>query len=152
MSLAPLSVRARLWAWAVVLRPLKHVVPLGTLVRLARARPARVRSEPFERSLEAYLNARETFPRRAPANCLERSLGAYRLLCEAGARPELVVGLRRMPDGRLDGHVWITVDGRPLAEAAGSLDGFVTMVSYDADARPRTPGGGTPDLAGVRLA
>jgi hypothetical protein len=143
---------ARLWAWAVALRPLKHVLPLGTLVRWARARPATPRSPEFERALEAFMVGGGRFPRRAPGNCLERSLAAYRVLCERGARPEIAVGVRRGSPLGIEGHVWLNVDGRPFAEAPGALDGYVTVVRYDAQARARVEGGGSLDLSGVKLA
>ena len=143
---------ARMWGWAAVLRPLKHVVPLGTLVRWARARPAKPRSPEFERALESFLTAGGRFPRRAPGNCLERSLCVYRLLCERNADPEIAVGVRRGSPLGLEGHVWLSVDGRPFAELPGALDGYVTVVRYGADGRPRTVGGTQVDLAGVRIA
>lgn len=142
----------RLWAWAAALRPLKHVVPLGRLVRWARARPSKPRSLEFERALEAFLTGAGRFPRRAPGNCLERSLGAYRVLCERGASPEIAVGVRRGSPIGVEGHVWLNVDGRPFAEAPGALDGYVTLVRYDAQARARVEGGGAGDLSGVTLA
>ena len=53
------GILVRLWTWAVLLRVLKHVVPLPTLVRLAQADISReVRSGAFERRLEAYLERR----------------------------------------------------------------------------------------------
>ena len=93
MTVHTAGIALRLWAWAALLRPLKHVVPLGTLVRLAHTRPTiRPRSAEFERRLETYLAAKGAFPQRAPANCLERSLGAYRMLCAANAGPTLCRG------------------------------------------------------------
>ena len=82
-------------------------------------RARRRRSPEFERRIEAYLDATGRFPRRAPGNCLERSLGAYRLLCAANASPTLVVGLRQSDTLGVEGHVWVVVDGRPLAERPG---------------------------------
>jgi hypothetical protein len=152
VSSLPLAAYLRLWACAAVLRPLKHVVPFGTLVRWSRARPRGGRDGELERALEAFITGGGRFPARAPGNCLERSLGAYRLLCEAGARPEVVVGLRRGGGHALEGHVWLCVDGRPFAEPAEALEGYVTVVRYDAAATPHAQDGTTVDLAGVRLA
>jgi hypothetical protein len=149
----------RLWTWAVVLRGLKHVVPLPRLVRLAQTDTAReVRSGAFERRLEAYLERRRRFPLRAPGNCLERSLGAYRLLCAQGSNPELRVGIAvnsqlhnsQLPTSQLPmrGHVWVEVDGRPFGERPGDLDGLTPVVTFGADGCT-LPGGG--DVSGVRL-
>lgn len=152
MTALPVLVVVRMWASAAAVRPLKHVVALGTLVRWARTRPSMARSRELEGALESFMTAGGRFPRRAPGNCLERSLGAYRLLCTWGASPEIVVGVRRGSPLGVEGHVWVVVDGRPFAEAQGALDGYVTIARYDADARLRTEGCARSDVAGVRLA
>lgn len=149
---APRFVAVRLWCWAVLLRPLKHVVPFRSLVRFVRTRARHARSPEFERQLEAYMDALGRFPHRAPANCLERSLGAYRLLCASGSSPEVIVGIRRHETLGIEGHVWVTVDGRALAEPPAFLSTFTTLVTYDADGHQRVPGGSTGSLAGVRFA
>ena len=132
MSALPAGVRGRVWLWAALLRPLKHLVPLERLIRIMRARPRGPRSPAFEADLAAFLTATGPFPRRPPSNCLERSLAAYRLLGAAGAQPVIVVGFRRITPRRLDGHVWVTVDGAPFGERAGALDDYVSVVRYDA--------------------
>ena len=75
------------------------------------------------------------FPRRPPSNCLERSLGAYRLLCRAGAQPELVIGIKRALGDRIEGHTWVVVDGGPLGEDTGALAGFAPVLAFDAQGR-----------------
>jgi len=141
----------RMWTWALVLRPLKHVAPFSTLLRLVHVSGRRQRSLEFEQNLEAYMMAARRFPARAPANCLERSLAAYRLLCVAGSRPEVLVGVRRGPVTGVEGHVWVTLDGRALAERQDFLDTFAVIVSYDADGRQKSVGPAEP-LAGARFA
>lgn len=138
-----LRIACRLWTWAVALRLLKHVVPLDRLVRLAHPviRHTSSRERGFERVLEQYMASRRRFPARAPANCLERSLGAYRLLCTAGAEPILVVGLKRLPEALL-GHVWVVVDGRALAERPEDLSTYTPVVTFDSRARQHPAGGG----------
>lgn len=159
------GILARLWTWALVLRLLKHVVPLPRLVRLAQADLSReVPSGTFERRLEGYLERRQRFPFRAPGNCLERSLGAYRLLCAQGSDPQLRVGIAvnahlpagqrptgQLPDSHLPmrGHVWVEVDGRPFGERPGDLDGLTPVVTFGADGRIVSAVGG--DVSGVRL-
>lgn len=141
----------RMWGWAALLRPLKRVVPLGTLVRLAHTRSrTRLRSLEFERRLEAYLEATASFPDRAPANCLERSLGAYRQLCAANAAPTLVVGLRRSDTLGVEGHVWVVVDGRALAER--DVTSYTPVLTFDSDARQHASGGSAATLSGIRFA
>ena len=178
-----LGIGIRLWLWAAIIRVLKPLVPIGTLVRLARTagprtkrgltpigpgsdrgqapigpgsgpdqdpvglgsgpdRLARVRrAERFEARLRAYLESTGRFPFRPPANCLERSLGVYRLLGGVAADPQLVVGVRRSPERGVEGHVWVTARGRVLAEKPEDLATFTTIVTFDADARQRTTAG-----------
>ena len=128
-----LLIGGRLWLWAAMLRPLKHVVPIATLVRFARVKPRRHAPALVESRVEAYLVRRGRFPFRPPANCLERSLGAYRLLCAGGAKPELVVGVKRSPDRGVEGHVWVTVAGRVLGERIDDVAGFTPIVTFDSE-------------------
>jgi hypothetical protein len=138
----PLGARVRLWTWAAALRPLKHVLPLEWLIAAARARKRQPRSVELEAALSAYLAARGRFPGRPPSNCLERSLGAYRLLCTWGAGPELVIGFRR-ESGALRGHVWVAVDGRPFGEPVEAMD-HLTVARFDAEGRRHASPGAPP--------
>ena len=153
MTVGTMSIAIRLWAWAALLRPLKYALPLATLVRLAHTRRRRPsRSVAFEGKLEGYLLASGSFPRRPPFNCLERSLGAYRLLCRANARPTLVVGLRRSDALGVEGHVRVVVDGRPLAERTADVATYTQILTFDPDARQEPSGGSAAKLAGIRFA
>ena len=151
-TLALPAIALRLWGWAAMVRVLKQVVPLETLVRFMRRPPTgRPRSRAFERKLENYLDQTARFPFRPPANCFERSLAVYRILCSANTRPELVVGFRHSPERRLEGHVWVVVDGRALGESSESLATFTPIVSFDADARPLISPPGYAMLPGLRF-
>ena len=147
-------IAVRLWSLAALLRLLKHVVPLDILVRLARvpAVATERRSPDYECALERYLASTGRFPMRAPGNCLERSLGAYRLLCAVNANPTLVVGVKRSPTHGVQGHVWVMVDGRALAERPESVSTYTKIVSFDAQARQDPAGGSTGALAGIKFA
>jgi hypothetical protein len=132
-------VLARLWFWAAVVRPLKHVVPIMALARVVHARPVpRRRESGLADRLDVLFRSTGRFPSRPPSNCLERSLGAYRLLCLAGAQPELVIGMKRGPGDRIEGHTWVVVDGRPLGETAGAVAGFARVLAFDARGRQTT--------------
>jgi len=153
MSTGTVGIAFRLRTWAALLRPLKYAVPLATLVQLAHTRAgAQGRSLEFERRIEAYLEATGRFPRRAPANCLERSLGAYRLLCAANAAPTLVVGLRQSDTLGVEGHVWVVVDGRPLAERPSLVSTYTQILTFDPDGRQHSSRGSAASLAGIRFA
>jgi hypothetical protein len=129
----PVSVMIQFWAWAAILRPLKHVFSFRWLVRVVQSR-ASMRLDAMRMSeIVKYLSAIDRFPRRPPANCYERSLAAYRLLAKAGARPELRIGVRRPAAGRLDGHVWVLLDGQPVAETSAFIDQFTPILRVDAD-------------------
>src|SRR5215218_6903782 len=110
-----MRIAARLWFWAAILRPVKHVLPLATLVRLVHRAPGARRNDMRVQRVEHALQRTGRAPRRPPANCLERSLGAYRMLCEAGAAPQIVVGIRRGAGTRVEGHVWVVVEVRARA-------------------------------------
>jgi hypothetical protein len=148
------SIVVRLWFWAAVLRPLKHVVPLPVLVRLVHPRRATAKhGSGLAGRLDALFRASGPFPRRSPGNCLERAFGAYRLLCLAGEHPELVIGMRPSgPAGQVDGHTWVVVDGRAIGEDDRTLADFIRVAAFDAAGRLTTdavpgPVGGGPDVA-----
>jgi hypothetical protein len=126
----------RLWVWAAVIRACKGVVPLARLVQLAHRTPATgSHGHSLEHNLESYLARKGRFPFRPPSNCLERSLGAYRLLCGAGANPALMIGVNRSPAAGVKGHVWVTAGGRALAEGDEDLREFTTIAAFDARGR-----------------
>jgi len=146
------TIAVRLWWWAAMLRVLKQILPLSTLVRLMHRRAGnRRRSGAVERRLETYLDMAGPFPFRAPGNCLERSLGVYRMLCGLNAAPELVIGFRHSAEKRVEGHVWVTVDGRALAETPESVSTYTTVVTFDADARRRGASGFDAMLTQIRF-
>lgn len=132
------GIALRLWTWAALLRVLKHVVPLATLVRIMQASPRRV-ERALTANIERYLQTTGRFPRRPPGNCLERSLGVYRLLGQAGASPELLVGMRRLPSRPLEGHVWVRVEGKPIGETAVSLSEFQLTALFDEHGKRQDP-------------
>jgi hypothetical protein len=129
------AIATRLWVWAVVLRALKRLLPLEQLVRLMHQRGgATTGGDAFQRKLERYLAQSGRFPFRPPSNCLERSLGVYRLLCGINAAPTLVVGFRSSDARTLEGHVWVTVGDRPIGETADAVSGYTAIMTFDADA------------------
>ena len=127
-----MPVTARLWLWAAILRPVKHLVPLGTLVRLVHRAPGprnATRAQQVENALKLY-RARAVAPsRQLPGT----KPGAYRMLCAAGAAPQIVVGIRRGAGTRVDGHVWVVVDGHALAEDEAFIASYSRVLAFDAD-------------------
>jgi hypothetical protein len=128
---------ARMFAWRLCLPGLKYVLPLPRLARLmsVRARDDRRRLARERRILA--LTQRLYEPNAllaADDDCLERSLLAYRYLAREGADPRLVVGMREA-SGDPRGHVWVTVDGRPVTDTAELIDSFAPIVSFGAGGR-----------------
>jgi hypothetical protein len=133
---ADAALLARMLPWWVALPLLKRSTPLPRLVRVAHLDPGRAAREVEQEAKVAAL-AEWLFkvrPRPARDNCLERSLVAYRFLGRLGAEPELVVGVGGEPDQTI-GHVWVTVDGRPLHDEPESLDAYEAVVVFDSDGR-----------------
>jgi hypothetical protein len=144
------GIRLRLWTSAAIVRVLKHVWSLPGIVRLFQAPTVRHDPATIAR-LEQSLQVAGRFPRRAPANCLERSLGAYRILCRCGARPQLMVGVRHTGTNVLDGHVWVSVGGRPFGDSEERTAQYALTTVFDANGRRLPdPGGDVPE--GARFA
>jgi hypothetical protein len=118
-------------AWSLALPLLKHTVPLPRLGRLMwrRAGETAVGAD-VDRIVTLARWAARFRPLPGRDNCLERSLIAYRYLSAANADPRLVVGVRRLR-GRIDGHVWIEVDGVPLHESESVIE-FEPVVALGA--------------------
>ena len=123
----------RMVAWKVTLALVKHALPLSTLVRL-------VDPGPRKRAIDAEECARVEWAVRrlgrvlAGGDCLERSLVSYRFLARAGASPVLRIGLDR-DAVRTEGHAWVTVDDRPVAETAASLAPYVEVAAFTPSGR-----------------
>lgn len=105
---------------------LKRTLPLPRLVRLM-CLPARTCERSSERELRTACIVRR-LTRASGGNCLERSLILYRYLGRANADPRLVVGMGKT--GEFLGHVWVTVDGRPLLDAPETLREYTEVVSF----------------------
>jgi hypothetical protein len=125
-------------AWAAVLPALKFVLPLPRLVALVTpAERAPARDPAREQRVERLAARLYRTPRLGRDNCLERSLVTYRYLARAGSDPRLVVGMRR--EDELRGHVWVTVDGRPVHDTPDFLAGFVPLMTFPEPARDAPP-------------
>lgn len=104
----------RMTGWALVLPLLKHAVPLPRLARLMwRQGRGHAEQREIDRVVRLSWAAARIRPLPGRDNCLERSLIAYRYLSALDASPHLVVALRSARSAP-DGHVWVTVEGRPV--------------------------------------
>jgi hypothetical protein len=128
--------------WALVLPALKVRLPLERLVALmwADAREGRTRDVVGERQiirLASVSHRAITAGRRD--NCLERSLIAYRHLAARNAHPLLVIGARTGPGG-LEGHVWVTVDGKPVHDEPEEIATYVPLTAFGPRGRRNSTG------------
>lgn len=69
-------------------------------------------------------------------NCMKQSLVLFRQLRRLGLPVSIHFGAQ-LTDGKLSGHSWLELDGRPLAEKADPYDFFSVVYSY--------PDGSYPD-------
>lgn len=121
---------ARMSPWVLALPLLKRLVPLQRLAQVMRQDAHGPRSTADEQQIVAISSALARLrPPRFRANCLERSLLAYRFLTRANADARLIVGVR-VADGRVFGHAWVTVDGEPIHEPRAAISEFARMVEF----------------------
>ena len=73
------------------------------------------------------------------------------MLCRLSAAPQLVIGFRHSADQRVEGHVWVVVDGRALAEPPDALSNYTSVVTFDADARRHGASGADAVLTEIRF-
>jgi hypothetical protein len=123
----------RMSPWALALPILKRVVSLRRLAEMMRQEGRGRRDRANEGRIVAVSSALARLrPPRFQANCLERSLLAYRFLTRANADVSIVVGVRTA-NGRLFGHAWVTVDGKPVHEPSAALSAFSRVVEFSSD-------------------
>ena len=128
----------RAFMWRLALPFLKHLVPLPTLVRVLCAKPLANTLDARQRRLSRLESVRQLLAEggrlAVSSNCLERSLMLYRFLTEAGAGPQLVMGVSKGNTG-VAGHAWIEIDGQALADA--TTDSFAPILIFGAEGRRR---------------
>ena len=111
---------------------LRRVVGLETLARWAWRHPQdATRDRDRETRTVAYATKLRHLLDRADRRCLPRSLALYRALSRLGAAPELWIGFRKLA-GRVDGHAWVTVDGRPVGEADALIAALMPTCGFGA--------------------
>jgi hypothetical protein len=120
---------AEMTLWSVLLPALRRAVPVARLARLVWVEPKMQRSPERERGIVEWAERLTKLRPRRTANCLERSLLAYRFLSGAGAAPQLVLGIGRADEGVI-GHAWITVDDVPIFETTAMLNDFAPIAVF----------------------
>jgi len=123
----------RMVGWALALRSLKVVMPIRSLVRLmASPSSARLTGRTRDRVVELADLAHRAAGMGLRENCLERSLIIFRYLGGTESSPHLVVGAKA-GQGRVEGHVWVTVGEETVYHEAGHTDEYVPVTSFAAD-------------------
>ena len=83
--------------------------------------------EALESALRSFLRAENAFvARRAPDDCLLRSLALYRFLRAAGLPCEHRIGVRRFP---FTAHAWVEHDGSALLDDDNRTQGFTVVAA-----------------------
>ena len=123
---------ARVLGWACVLPALKHLMPMKSLVGMVGRRSRRHQREAGreERIVTFARWACRLTRWKEGGNCLERGLIVYRFLGEGGADPTLVVGMSRGHHGRITGHAWVLIDGRPVGESLASVSAYTPVFAF----------------------
>ena len=144
-SVSDAVLAAKATAWALVLPALKHVVSVKSLAAVMHLPPRRAtRDADRERRIMTFAHWGARLTRwNSGANCLERSLIAYRYLCAAGAHPTLVIGVGRDASGVI-GHAWVLVDGQLVGEPESAIASYTRAFAFGPDGRldaepPSTP-------------
>ena len=65
------------------------------------------------------------------AMCVAKSLATQAMLVKRGVPSRVHFGFRRTPEGKVDGHAWVEVDGRVVVGDVG-LDDFTRTAVFDA--------------------
>jgi hypothetical protein len=115
--------------WSVLLPGLRRVVPVAGLARLMWTRPRRARSPERQEGIVELADRLTRLRPSRTANCLERSLLAYRFLSATGSAPKLVLGVGRADD-EVIGHAWVMVDDDPIFESADLLNEFTPIAVF----------------------
>ena len=112
---------AQAWLWFAAVEVGLRCMSLRTLLRiiLPLGRPRTVTKDEEE--------ARGRVPQRAAdcvelaarlpvfnSSCLRRALVLYALLTRRGFDAQLLIGVAKVPKGRLDGHAWLECEGKVL--------------------------------------
>lgn len=119
-------------AWRFVLPVLKRVIPVATLARGMRRRPAPGADEARVVRLTSWIYGSR--PLTGGKNCLERSLVLYRYLSQANPEARLVVGIRN-GEYAMEGHAWVAVGNRSMGADTDERGAFEPVVSFGPEGR-----------------
>ena len=126
---------ARMAVWLCELPVLIRIVPLPALLRRISGRASTALAESAWHpddvaNVAARVCGLPVFRTRAfPRSCLRRSLVLFRALTTMGYPATIHFGVRKKGDA-FEGHSWVSLHGRPLAET-GSVEAFSSLYSFE---------------------
>ena len=107
---------AHIWLIITLLTPLTRLFKLPRLLQLlspARVTPGRWPTDKVVSFTDTILEQERFIYRR---NCFKRSLSLYYFLSRLGLPVQINLGVRK-EEGKLKGHGWLTLQGKPYLEA-----------------------------------
>jgi hypothetical protein len=124
----------------------KHALALPRLARLAWRQPrGGTNADRRTRAIARVVRMRQLVP-IADGDCLQKSLLLYRELSREGADPVLLVGFRSV-DGMVQGHAWVEVDGKAIADDAEDGGPFTPALRFGSGGHIISAKTGTPDAS-----
>jgi hypothetical protein len=101
---------------------------------LERLTPQAVDVALGERTVRHLADLTALLDRRSPLGiCLRRSLIRYHFLRRAGVPVDIQFGARLaddLPERKIAGHAWLTLEGEPYHEPSENWQGFAVMYSW----------------------
>ena len=110
----------RMAFWVSVLSMLVKLRPLPRALEIISARPKGPSTEPPDETIARLARAIDLLLRAdlfvfKPV-CWKRAAVLHRYLTLSGINSRIVFGVRRGPQGEVDGHAWLESDGTPILE------------------------------------
>lgn len=111
----------RMAVWVSVLSALVKLRPLPRALEMVAAKPKAPSTEPPHETMERLAQAIDLLLRADlfvfKPICWKRAAVLHRYLTLNGINSRIVFGVRRGPQGEVDGHAWLESDGTPILEA-----------------------------------
>jgi hypothetical protein len=112
---------ARMALWVSILSLLVKLRPLPRALELVSARSKGSSHEPPEETTQRLARAMDMLLRADllvfKPICWKRAAVLHRFLALNGITSRIVFGVRKGPQGEIDGHAWLESDGEPILEA-----------------------------------
>jgi transglutaminase superfamily protein len=112
---------ARMALWVSILSLLVKLQPLPRALELVAAKSKGSSDEPPQETTQRLARAMDILLRTDlfvfKPICWKRAAVLHRYLALNGISSRIVFGVRKGPQGQIDGHAWLESDGEPILEA-----------------------------------